>query len=84
MTKKVEIALKMAKLIHNSCKDVPYDIGIQLMPMLEEYATEFGKFLLENAMFQQRGKLYLKFTDKEIKQIIDNAMKDFENGSTEG
>jgi len=51
---------------------------------MSEYATEFGKFLLENAMFQQRGKLYLKFTDKEIKQIIDNAMKDFENGSTEG
>jgi len=61
---------KTAKLIIEQC--------------MEEYGKEFARFLLQNAMFQQRGKLYLKFTDKEIKQIIDNAMKDFENGSTEG
>ena len=71
-------------LWQNVFTGVPIYTQEQLSFAMSEYATEFGKFLLENAMFQQRGKLYLKFTDKEIKQIIDNAMKDFENGSTEG
>lgn len=32
---KTELALKVNKLIHDSCKDVPHDIGFKVMELIE-------------------------------------------------
>ena len=36
----IELALKMSRLVHNTCKDVPRDIGLQLMSLIEEHGNK--------------------------------------------
>jgi hypothetical protein len=33
---KIELALKMNKLVHNDCRDVPHDIGLRLLKIVED------------------------------------------------
>lgn len=33
----VELALKLSKIVHNECKDVPHGIGIKLAQAVEFY-----------------------------------------------
>ena len=33
----VELALKINKIIHDECKDVPHDIGLRISELLEKY-----------------------------------------------
>ena len=35
--KNVQIALKISKYIHDNCKDVPHDIGMKILKIIEEY-----------------------------------------------
>jgi len=38
---RADLAIKMAKLVHDKCKDVPHDIGLQLLYLIEEYDGVF-------------------------------------------
>ena len=31
------LALEMNRLVHNECKDVPHDIGLRLLEIVEKY-----------------------------------------------
>ena len=33
----VDLALELSKLVHNECKDVPHDIGIRLIRIVEKH-----------------------------------------------
>jgi hypothetical protein len=34
---KISLALKLSKYVHDNCKDVPHDIGLHLVQIVEEY-----------------------------------------------
>ena len=38
---RADLAIKMSKLVHDKCKDVPHDIGLQLLYLIEEYEGAF-------------------------------------------
>jgi hypothetical protein len=33
----VDLAIELSKLVHNECKDVPHDIGIRLIRIVEKH-----------------------------------------------
>ena len=33
----VELALKLSRYVHNNCKDVPHDIGLKLMEIINNH-----------------------------------------------
>lgn len=35
--KRTNLALDMAKLVHSKCKDVPHDIGVLLLQLIDEH-----------------------------------------------
>ena len=36
----VELALKINKIIHDECKDVPHDIGLRISELVEKHQAE--------------------------------------------
>lgn len=36
----VDLALEMSKLVHNQCKDVPHNIGLQLVKLIRQGSSE--------------------------------------------
>lgn len=44
----VELALKINKMVHDECKNVPHDIGMRIESLMREYGdTPRGVFLIE-------------------------------------
>lgn len=43
----VELALKMNKLVHDECKDVPHDIGLRLLEIVKEYSQTEEEYVYE-------------------------------------
>ena len=36
----VKLALELNKVVHNECKDVPYDIGLKLLDIIKKHVGE--------------------------------------------
>ena len=43
----VELAIKMNKLVHDECKDVPHDIGLRLLEIVKEYSQTEEEYVYE-------------------------------------
>ena len=43
----VELALKLNKLVHDECKDVPHDIGLRLLGIVKEYSRTEEEYIYE-------------------------------------
>jgi hypothetical protein len=56
----VELALKINKLIHDECKDVPHDIGLRVSELVENHQAE---------------QLILSETTQLRKRLLDFAEK---------
>lgn len=47
---RADLAIKMSKLVHDKCKDVPHDIGLQLLYLIEEYDGAFRQPLVSGSV----------------------------------
>ena len=70
----VDLALKLNKVVHDKCKDVPHDIGMELAKIADEYAYERTIIVLKVLRANINDKLFRTFshnlnTDHVIKLI---------------
>jgi hypothetical protein len=58
----VDLAIELSKLVHNECKDVPHDIGIRLIRIVEKHEeainyTRCCTEVCEDETHETKGKL---------------------------
>ena len=68
--KGVKLALKLNKLVHNECKDVPHDIGLRLLDIVKKYLEfEQPKDTLVSKIKQRIESEYRKHPDLDWAEI---------------
>ena len=74
----VDLAIELSKLVHNECKDVPHDIGIRLIRIVEKHeeAINYTRCCAELPTKEDLSSLISKVTpimeeeDYEPEQIL--------------
>lgn len=64
----VKLALKINKLVHNECKDVPHDIGIRIEELVRLYQNELKKYSIPDKFGHNNNWKYCPGCGKKWKK----------------
>ena len=77
----VELALKINRMVHNECKDVPHDIGLRIEELVRLHQSELKNCSIPDVIGQSELLLaYLKYqnsTDYKPETRIDKEVEKF-------
>jgi hypothetical protein len=74
----VELALKINKIIHDECKDVPHDIGLRITELMEKHRAE--QLNLSGVVGQSEQLFeFLKWYDSNVCQNDCRSREDLVN-----